>query len=155
MTIFEHRFEVSAPLERVRGFHGSPEALRTLTPPGSFIQLDRFGRLEEGMVAAFRLWLGPIPIRWVARHEEVSERGFVDVQVEGPMARWRHRHTFEPRGPDRTEVIDRIEYEHRPGPQGIWTRIVFSRAALAVLFAHRARATRRAVETPHTGARLG
>jgi len=148
---FAHRFEVDAPLERVRAFHASPEALRVLTPPGTFIRLDRFGPLEEGMVASFRLWLGPVPVDWVARHEDVSEAGFTDVQVEGPLARWRHHHAFEALGPSRTAVLDTIDYAHPPGPAGVWTRVAFGRAALSILFAHRARATRRAVDRSQNG----
>jgi ligand-binding SRPBCC domain-containing protein len=144
MPTFEHRFEVDAPIEAVRAFHSSPEALKILTPPGSVIQLRRFGPLEDGMEAEFRLWLGPIPIDWLARHEDVTPDGFVDVQVQGPLSRWRHRHAYRALGPDRSEVIDRIEYAHPPGLRGLGTRLLFGRAALAVLFAHRARATRRA-----------
>lgn len=146
MPVFEHRFEVGASLEAVRAFHDSPEALRELTPPGATIQLLRFGPLEEGMEAEFRLWLGPFPVRWRARHHDVGPNGFTDVQVEGPLARWTHRHTFEALAPDRTEVRDRIEYEHPAGPAGWWTRAVFGLPALSFLFGHRARATRRALE---------
>lgn len=145
VPVFEHRFEVDAPLEAVRAFHGSPEALRVLSPPGTFLRLKQFGPLEEGMVAAFRLWLGPVPIDWVARHEEVSADGFTDVMVEGPLARWAHRHAFEALGAERSAVLDRITYAHPAGVAGAWTRLAFGRPALASLFAYRAWATRRAV----------
>jgi ligand-binding SRPBCC domain-containing protein len=145
MPVFEHHFEVDAPVAAVRAFHGSPEALRVLTPPGTFLRLERFGPLEEGMIAEFRLWLGPVPVDWVARHEEVSDGGFTDVMVEGPLARWAHRHVFEALGPQRSAVIDRIAYAHPPGAAGAWTRVAFGRPALASLFAYRAWATRRAV----------
>jgi len=146
VPIFEHEFDVDAPLEAVRAFHDSPEALRQLTPPGAAIQLIRFGPLIEGMEAEFRLWLGPVPVHWVARHEDVSDLGFTDIQVEGPLARWRHVHRFETVGPHQSRVKDRIDYEHPAGLSSAWTRVAFGAAALRVLFAHRSRATRRALE---------
>lgn len=143
MEVFERRFRVEAPLERVREFHGSSAALKQLTPPLMPMKLHRFGKLEDGMVAEFTLWAGPVPIRWVARHEEVGSEGFTDVQVEGPMASWRHRHQFVAVGPGQTEVHDRIEYAHPSGLSGVWTRLLFAKAGLHGLFLYRAWATRR------------
>lgn len=147
MPVFEHRFEVDAPIAAVRAFHGSPEALRVLTPPGTFLKLKRFGPLEDGMVAEFRMWLGPVPVDWVARHEDVDERGFTDVMISGPLARWAHRHAFEALDAQRSAVIDRVTYAHPTGPRGAWTRVAFGAPALRALFGYRAWATKRAVET--------
>lgn len=147
MPTFEHRFDVDAPVAAVRAFHDSPEALRVLTPPGTFLRLRSFGPLQDGMVAEFRLWLGPVPVDWVARHEDVGEDGFTDVMVEGPLAAWSHRHTFEARESGGATVIDRIDYAHPAGPRGAWTRVAFGRPALQALFAYRALATQRALKT--------
>jgi uncharacterized protein (TIGR01777 family) len=55
----------------------------------------------------------------VAEHREVVEgRQFVDVQVEGPFARWTHLHAFEPDGADGAVVRDRIEFEVPCGALG-------------------------------------
>lgn len=143
MEVFERRFRVAAPLSVVRRFHGDPRALTALTPPPMRIRLHRFGAMEEGMEAEFTLWLGPLPLRWLARHEAVGEDGFTDVQVEGPMAHWRHRHQFTALGSTETEVHDRIEYAHPGGARGLGTRMLFSRAGLSGLFVYRAWATRR------------
>jgi ligand-binding SRPBCC domain-containing protein len=151
VPVFEHRFEVKAPLAAVRAFHADSSALRKLTPPPTVIQLHRFGPLEDGMVAEFTLWLGPVPVRWKARHEDVGPSGFVDVQVEGPMAAWRHTHRFEPLAADRTEVRDRVEYEHPGGLRGLGTRLLFSRVALRGLFSYRALATRRGARALASG----
>lgn len=143
MDVFQHRFRVRAPLDVVSAFHQDARALKRLTPPPMLVRLHRFGGMEEGMIADFTLWLGPIPIRWTARHEDVRPDGFVDVQVAGPMARWRHQHRFVAVAPGETEVHDRIEYAHRSGPQGMLTRMLFSKPALQGLFAYRTLATRR------------
>lgn len=126
-------------------FHADPSALRALTPPPMIIRLHRFGAMEDGMEADFTLWLGPLPIRWMARHEDVGPDGFVDVQVEGPMKRWRHEHRFRPIDGGGTEVHDRIEYEHPSGLRGVFTHLLFSKWALRGLFFYRSLATRRGV----------
>lgn len=145
MAVFEHRFRVEAPVEAVARFHAGPSVLQVLTPPPVRVELHRFGDLEEGMEAEFTLWIGPLPIRWKARHEDVGPTGFVDVQVEGPMASWRHTHRFEALGREATEVVDRIEYAHPRGLAGVGTRAMFNRASLEGVFFYRALATRRSL----------
>lgn len=145
VAVFEHRFRVPADLGAVAEFHSEPSALRALTPPPMVIALHRFGAMEEGMEAEFTLWLGPIPIRWKARHEEVGPDGFVDVQVAGPMKSWRHEHRFLPLPGGETEVHDRIEYEHPSGLRAVFTHLLFSKMALYGLFSYRAFATRRRI----------
>ncbi|MEO1172071.1 MAG: cyclase [Myxococcota bacterium] len=140
---FEYRFQVKAPVAAVRAFHGSTEVLRELTPPGTWVQIHRFGALEDGMEAEFTLWLGPIPIRWHALHRDVDAFGFTDVQVQGPMARWEHTHRFVSVDENTTEVREHIELEHPRGLRGVWTRLLFGGLALRGLFAYRAWVTRR------------
>lgn len=132
-------------MESVRAFHASPSALKALTPPPVVVQLHRFGDLEEGMEAEFTLWLGPIPIRWTARHENVGPEGFDDVLVDGPMAAWRHRHRFRAEADGASRVDDEIEYTHPPGMKGLWTRLMFGRLALRGTFFYRQLATRKGV----------
>lgn len=141
--VFEYRFRVPASLAAVRAFHGSTSVLRELTPPPMVAQIHEFGALEDGMVARFTLWFGPIPIRWTARHEGVSEHGFTDVQIAGPMATWRHTHHFRALSDIETEVNEHIEYAHPPGLRGLGTRLLFARTGLRALFAYRAFVTRR------------
>lgn len=145
MPVFDSVFEVDASIDAVRAFHASTDAIVPLTPPGARVRVrDGGGPLEEGLVVRFTMWLGPLPVHWVARHEEVGPDGFVDVMVEGPLASWRHTHRFVATGAATTEVHDHIEYEHPPGLAGVRTRVLFGRPALEVLFAHRRRATRAA-----------
>ena len=98
--------------------------------------------MAEGMEADFTLWLGPVPLRWRARHRDVSAGAFTDEQASGPFADWAHRHELEPLGPHRTRVRDRVEYAHHAGARGLFTRAVMGGPALRVLFGYRALMTK-------------
>lgn len=127
-------------------FHEGPSALARLTPPPIIMQLHRDERrsLTEGELE-FTLWFGPIPIRWLARHEPgPTTHSFADSQVKGPLAYWRHEHIFtEVEGG--VELTDRIELAHRGGLTGVFTRLAFDGLPLRVLFAYRHWRTRRAL----------
>ena len=62
----------------------------------------------------FTTWLGPLPVRWLARIEDVSPTGFADRQLSGPFRHWLHRHTFVPVDETTTAVVDGIELKLRP-----------------------------------------
>ena len=91
------------------------------------------------------MWVGPIPLRWHARHENVSDEGFTDVQERGPMALWRHTHRFIANGPERTTVQEHVQYEHPAGFRGLLTRLLFNSASLYLLFTYRQIVTRLAL----------
>src|SRR5512141_1391989 len=97
MQVFEYSFTVDAPVEAVAEFHRDTRALKRLTPPPVWVQLQRVDPLAEGSVSEFTLWFGPLPVRWQALHSNVDRlRGFTDTQARGPMRQWRHRHRFTP-----------------------------------------------------------
>jgi len=143
MPVFDYSFTVAAPLAAVADFHRDTSALKILTPPPTIVRLHAIEPLAEGSVSTFTLWVGPLPLRWKAVHRNVSDRGFTDVQAEGPAAKWEHTHSFVPLGPDRTEIREHIEYAHKPGVWGLVTRLLFSRPNLWFMFSYRAWATRR------------
>jgi ligand-binding SRPBCC domain-containing protein len=143
MPIFDYRFTVPASLEAVRDFHRDTSALKTLTPPPTIVQLHSLEPLAEGSVSRFTLWVGPLPLKWKAVHRDVTDRGFTDVQAEGPAAKWEHTHTFTPLGPESTEIHEHIEYEHKSGFWGVVTRLLFSWPNLWFMFGYRCWITRR------------
>ena len=143
MPVFDYSFVVDAPLEAVRDFHRDTRALKRLTPPPTFVRLHSVEPLAEGSVSRFTLWVGPLPLAWKAVHRNVSDRGFTDVQAEGPAAKWEHTHTFVPVSADVTEIREHIEYEHKRGLWGIVTRLLFSWPNLWFMFGYRAWITRR------------
>jgi ligand-binding SRPBCC domain-containing protein len=147
MATFNHTFTVQASLEQVAAFHKDTCVLKRLTPLPVIIQLHRFDPLGEGAVAEFTLWFGPLPIYWVALHQEFHPLfGFKDIQQRGPFKRWVHRHTFIAESEERTLVSDSVDYEHYPGWKGLLTRLLFSPPGLFVTFTYRKWVTRRSVE---------
>jgi len=143
---FARRFTVDAPVAAVAAFHEGPGALARLQPPFSGARFLRVDPLREGAITDFELGPGPLRLRWTARHQDVRPgRGFTDVMVRGPMQTWIHRHEYRSVAPATAEVSDRIWFQHRRGPRGILTRLLFSGPALRALFRYRAFATRRAM----------
>lgn len=142
MPTFDFRFTVKATLEAVADFHHDTSALKRLTPPPTIVQLHDIEPLGEGSISRFTLWVGPLPLRWTAVHRDVSERGFTDVQTEGPAQKWEHTHTFTAIASETTEISEHIEYEHHGGFWGIVTRILFARPNLYLMFTYRKLATR-------------
>ncbi len=142
MPTFTYEFLVAAPIEAVRQFHRDTSALKRLTPPPTIVQLQSIEPLSEGSVSRFTLWVGPLPLRWKAVHVDVHPNGFTDVQAEGPAAKWEHTHTFRDEGPNQTRILEHIEFQHRAGPWGWVTRLLFSRPNLRLMFSYRKHATR-------------
>ncbi|MEM6956548.1 MAG: hypothetical protein AAF645_12710 [Myxococcota bacterium] len=153
MPIFRHRMIVAAPLAIVQDFHGSTDALELLTPPPMQVELVRGCTVEEGAVAQFVLKLWPLRIEWHARHEDVSDHGFTDVQQAGPLAHWRHMHRFTPVDETNTEVVDVVDYAHPPGAAGLRTRLLFGVPQLYGLFSYRAFQTKRICAARHSAER--
>jgi len=142
MPIFNYSFTVNAPLAAVSAFHHDIRVLKKLTPPPIFVQIHRYQPLGEGSEAEFTLWFGPIPVRWLAVHTNVSQQGFTDTQVKGPLRAWQHTHRFTSLGANKTQVSEHIEYEHHDGRNGLLTRLLFSRPSLYLLFTARQWLTR-------------
>ena len=142
MPIFNYKFDVNAPLSAVRNFHRDTSALKRLTPPPTLVQLHEIEPLGEGSISKFTLWVGPLPLRWTAQHQDVSEFGFTDVQTEGPAKKWEHTHTFTPIGDGRTQIEEHIEFEHKSGFWGMVTRTLFAWPNLILMFTYRKLVTR-------------
>lgn len=131
LHLFDYQFKVKAPLQIVSYFHRDPQVLKKLMP---IAQIHYFEPLQDGSKAKFTLWVGPIGIRWQARHDQVSLNGFRDTQVEGPFARWQHRHQFTAVSQQETLIQEHIEYAHKPGFRGQLTRLLFNRVTLWLVF---------------------
>lgn len=147
MPVFDFKFTVSASVDAVREFHHDTSALKRLTPPPTIVQLHSIEPLAEGSTSKFTLWVGPIPLHWTAVHRNVTDRGFTDVQTEGPAQKWEHTHTFVPLSENKTEVQEHIEYEHKPGLQGLLTRLLFAQPNLYFMFTYRKLVTQRSVKS--------
>ncbi len=142
--IFSHSSVLPTTVDNLLAFHEGPDVFRKLAMPPLVVQMLRDTRssLTKGELT-FRMWFGPFPVRWRARHEPGPiESGFKDVQVEGPMARWEHEHIFEP-VENGVQLTDRITLAHKPGWRGWLTRLVFDGPPLRLLFVYRHWRTRR------------
>ena len=95
----------------------------------------------------FTLSFGPIPIRWIARHEAgPTPDSFADVQVRGPLAYWRHEHIFM-KIAEGVKLTDRITLAHHAGTPRAAHAPGFRRLPLRLLFAYRHWRTRRALQS--------
>lgn len=141
--IYRHSFEVAASQSVVADFHRNSRSMGAITPPPVLVRVHSAPeRLSEGNEMDFTMWLGPLPIHWVARIEQTTPVSFVDRQLSGPFAKWRHLHTYVAHGPEKTLVIDQVEAELS---DNLWWKLVGLGMwlNLPILFAFRGWKTRR------------
>jgi ligand-binding SRPBCC domain-containing protein len=136
---------IRASQERVFAFHEQPDVLALLMPPwksARVIQTARIADVDAQAIIETKI-LGPITMRWAARHTRYEPpRLFEDVQEEGPFRSWRHRHIIEPH-PDGAILRDEIDYEPPLGFLGRAIAPLLVQKRLAKLFAYRHEVTRR------------
>src|SRR5512147_2907196 len=92
---YQHRFQVRAPMAVIADFHAQSPSTGAITPPPIAVTVHRAPvRLADGDEMDFTLWLGPLPVHWIAQIEDAGPAGFTDRQVRGPFAKWIHCHRF-------------------------------------------------------------
>jgi ligand-binding SRPBCC domain-containing protein len=147
--IFEKRSVMVGTAEQMMVFHDAPHAFQKLTPPPIFIQVlrDNHRSLFERKIE-FRLWVGPIPLHWLVRHEVGPiPTSFIDRMLDGPLAYWEHQHIFQQVAPDEVTLTDYITLEHKPGLIGLFTRVFFDGLPLRMLFLYRHWVTKRMMKS--------
>jgi uncharacterized protein (TIGR01777 family) len=117
MPEFVYRSSMPVSAADLFEWHTRPGALERLTPPWDRVRiLRRTGPLEEGTRVVMSVPLGPIRLRWVARHSAVIPgEQFKDEQIEGPFSKWVHTHLMIPNGSG-SILEDRITYDTPLGP---------------------------------------
>ncbi len=103
---------VPHPPEAIWPYFCDERNLEELTP--EFLEFKVLGKstpeIGEGTTIDYRLRLNGIPLGWQSRIENWEPaRGFVDTQVRGPYAYWRHTHEFIPLA-DGTLMRDVVRY---------------------------------------------
>jgi ligand-binding SRPBCC domain-containing protein len=143
---YRHTFRVHATLAQVADFHTQATSLGAITPPLIPMRLHRAPQcLGEGDEMDFTMWMGPLPLRWTARVEDVSPTGFRDCQVRGPFGQWSHRHIFVPVNKGATEVVDEVTAQLKGHP--LWRLVGLAMwLGLPLLFAYRGWRTRQLLE---------
>lgn len=133
----EFRCDLPVSAEDAYAWHARPDAFARLQPPFMNTTIVRPPVVAEGATAEFKIHFGPLSHSWVARHENVDPPNqFVDVQVSGPFASWRHEHIFKETSPETCTLIDRIAYELPLGGLGA-LGAGFARGELERMFTHR------------------
>jgi len=143
---YRHQFRVRASREQVARFHQQSASMSAITPPPIAVAVTRSpANLSAGDEMEFTLWLGFLPVYWLARIEAVSDSGFTDRLLRGPFAEWVHRHSFQAVDEQTTDVVDEINLQFSPHP---WQRLlgVMMWLGLPALFAFRGWKTRRILE---------
>ena len=136
---------IRASPERVFEFHEQPDVLSLLIPPWESARVIQTARISDvGSEAIVETSvLGPITVRWVARHTFYDPpHAFEDIQVKGPFRSWRHRHLVEA-DKDGAVLRDEIDYDLPLGFLGRALAPVLVQKRLQRLFDYRHEVTRR------------
>ena len=81
-------------------------------PEWEGIQPINAGALKDGEETIFKVGIGPVKLKWIARHHSVIEgKSFADDMIKGPFGKWSHQHTFEATSDDITTVRDKVDYK--------------------------------------------
>ncbi len=155
MPRFVKSVVIDAPVADVFAFHESPDAFALLTPAFPPVRvISQTGGIREGARVVLRVG----PFRWVAVHIAYEkDRLFVDEQIEGPFAKWIHRHEFTVEGAGegtKTRLTDHVEYEMPGGPVVNALMGWAVKPGLSRMFAHRHRVTRELCEPRAPGSAL-
>ncbi len=121
-SLIERSVEIDCPVERLYRFHLDTRNAPRVSPGVEFESVDGEFPLRDGGIVTIVMRQKPIPfpLTWVFRVEAVvPNRAVVDVAVRSPFAAWRHEHRFEPLGPDRCRLTDRVTYLLPFGPMGV------------------------------------
>jgi ligand-binding SRPBCC domain-containing protein len=127
------------PLQEVFAFFAQAHNLERITPPWLSFQVLSTSPIEMrvGTLIDYRLRVHGLPLRWTSRIEDWEPgRTFVDRQLRGPYALWRHRHTFAESGQG-TVVRDEVDYALPLGGLGNLVHPLFVRRDLERIFAYR------------------
>jgi ligand-binding SRPBCC domain-containing protein len=139
--ILEREQVIPRPRTETFAFFCDAFNLERLTPPflNFRIVTPRPIRMEEGALIDYKLSLYGLPLAWRSRIESWSpDERFVDTQIRGPYATWRHTHTFEAIAPGRTLMRDNVQYQLPFGPFGELAHAVFVERSLNEIFDYRA-----------------
>ncbi|HUG02385.1 MAG TPA: SRPBCC family protein [Longimicrobiales bacterium] len=141
--VLERTQVVPLPVERAFDFFDDPRNLARITPDWLHFRVAEEGPLtmREGVEIRYRVRPFLLPRRWTSRitryHPPVA---FVDEQVQGPYAFWRHQHAFRAIDAANTAVTDRVEYALPFGVLGELAHALFVRRRLEAIFRYRERA---------------
>lgn len=158
MPTLTFTLELDCPLDDLWAFHADvSRALPLLSPPDSDVRIidaDLPARVGQRVHLNVR---GPLGKRldWIAKIVAFDApatspdgrriAGFVDEQLSGPMASWRHEHLMEELAPNRCRLTDVVTYRVSLGPLGRIADKLFVRRQITAMFRHRHEVTAQAL----------
>lgn len=112
MPVFETSAVMPVQVEELFAYHARPGAFQRLAPPWQKLDIvEQTGGMRDGGRVVFDVRLGPVKKRWVAEMSGFREgEQFVDTQLEGPFAYWRHTHRFVAVDDSTSRLVDHVEY---------------------------------------------
>lgn len=134
--------KAALPLDRTFAAFEDPRNLARITPRWLRFEIRSTDRLDmqAGLEIDYTIrWIG-LPMRWrsvIAAYHPPHR--FVDEQVIGPYAYWRHLHEFTP-VEGGTLVEDRVRYSMPMGPLGKAAHAIAVRHQLLGIFRFRQKA---------------
>jgi len=141
---------VPVPQHRAFAFFADPGNLSRITPPWLNFRMatEEPVRMGKGARIDYQIrWLG-LRLTWKTLITEYEPpRFFVDQQIAGPYAFWRHEHTLEP-APEGTLIGDRVDYALPFGWLGRLVHRLVVRRQLEAIFKYRNRAIVRLLDQP-------
>ncbi len=144
----ERRQLIQRPRSETFAFFSDMSNLERITP--SFLRFRILTppiKMEAGTVIEYRLALFGAPVYWRTVIESWDpEESFVDSQIKGPYALWRHTHSFEEKGPRQTLMRDLVEYGIPYGALGRIAHALFVERWLKKIFDYRAAMIERLME---------
>ncbi len=141
MHVYTLRCEMVAPIPIAEAFRvfEDPYNLARITPPWLNFRVtskERVAMRKGAEIDYVIRWMG-IPMRWrtlITQYDPPDH--FVDEEVKGPYALWRHEHTFEA-VPEGTRVRDRVDYALPFGVLGRAAHALTVGAQLVKIFEYR------------------
>jgi ligand-binding SRPBCC domain-containing protein len=124
------------PRADVFAFFARPENLEAITPPSLRFRIMTPSPvpMAEGSLIDYRIRVSGFPVRWCTLIEVYEPPCcFVDLQLRGPYALWRHSHTFEECG-EGTRIVDRVQYALPLGAVGLLAHVLWVRRTLERIF---------------------
>lgn len=140
MYVLERQQRVNASRHEVFEFFADAANLEKMTPSqlGFTILTPQPIEMKKGALIDYKIKLYGLPMKWKTVIDEYEpEDRFIDVQLKGPYAVWRHTHTFVDAKGGGTDLGDRVVYELPFGPLGRLVHAAFVKRQLAQIFDYR------------------
>ena len=150
MYRLERTFNIDVDPIVLWDFIATPRNLDRIIPPE--LKFRILSHIPETMYDGLQIrYEITIPLfgrrRWLtAISDVVPGESFVDMQIEGPYAHWRHFHLLEPVGNNASCMVDQIDYQLPFGFVGNAAHTLIVKKQLDWIFSYREKALRNICE---------